>query len=29
MPVSNSSVVADAKDLKPLSVSVLRCTGKL
>ena len=26
-PGSNSRVVADAKDLKPRSVSVLRCTG--
>jgi len=27
MPVSNSRVVADAKDLNPRSVSVFRCTG--
>src|SRR5660397_247588 len=27
MPVSNSRVVADAKDLNPRSVRVFRCTG--
>jgi hypothetical protein len=27
MPGSNRSVVAEAKDLKPFSVRLLRCTG--
>jgi hypothetical protein len=29
MPGSRRSVVAEAKDLKPFSVRLLRCTGRL